>query len=70
MKHLQTGWGIAYHFNKPLEVIFHEVPSKEGKDSKTRPKWDLWVVRDVGETEGYVHDNIIGALIRKSLQDN
>jgi len=51
--------GLASHFNKPLEVLAIEIP---GTDGKTRPKWDLWMVRNVGEQSGYIHDSLAGVL--------
>ena len=53
--------GLASHFDKPLEVLAVETEAKTG----IRPKWDIWLVRDVGDSEGYIHDSVARALAKR-----
>jgi hypothetical protein len=53
--------GLAYHFDKPLEVLALETPSEEG----IKPKWDIWMLRDMGEDDGYLNDSVARALSRR-----
>jgi hypothetical protein len=50
--------GLASHFDKPLEVLALETEAKEG----IKPKWDIWMLRDIGDREGYIQNNVAIAL--------
>ena len=52
--------GIAYHCDKPLEVIALEEKGKQ----KVRDKWHLLMLRHLGQQEGYLSDRIVPALLR------
>jgi hypothetical protein len=53
--------GLASHFDKPLEVLAIETEAKPG----IRPKWDVWMVRDIGDKEGYINDSVARAISQR-----
>jgi hypothetical protein len=50
--------GVGYHFDKPLEVLALETKAEEG----VRPKWDIYMLRDISDKEGYLNNKVAKSL--------
>jgi len=51
--------GSAY-LKRPLEVLAQYLPDNR----HARAKWDIWMLRELGRDEGFIHDGFVMEILR------